>query len=153
MAIKKQVVHLRRQTWVAKNGEVAKQWRTVDATDVSLGRLATEVATVLMGKHRPEYTPHVDCGDFVIVTNAAKVALTGRKAEQKLKSNYSGYPGGLKVETFGHVRDRKPEILIEEAVRRMLPKSRLGRQMLKKLKVYPGTEHPHSGVNAIELNG
>jgi len=153
MAIKKQVVHLRRQTWVAKNGEVAKQWRTIDATDVSLGRLASDVAVVLMGKHRPEYTPHVDCGDFVIVTNAAKIGLTGRKADQKLKSHYTGYPGGLKVETFGHVRDRKPEQLIEDAVRRMLPKSRLGRQMLKKLKVYPGAEHPHAGVNAIELNG
>lgn len=153
MAMKKQVVHLRRQTWVAKNGEVAKQWRTIDADGVSLGRLASDVAIVLMGKHRPEYTPHVDCGDFVIVTNASKVGLTGRKADQKLKSHYTGYPGGLKAETFGTTRDRKPELLIEDAVRRMLPKNRLGRQMLKKLKVYPGTEHPHAGVNAIELNG
>ncbi|MCA9302728.1 MAG: 50S ribosomal protein L13 [Phycisphaerales bacterium] len=151
--MKKQVVHLRRQTWVAKNGEVAKQWRTIDADGVSLGRLASDVAIVLMGKHRPEYTPHVDCGDFVIVTNASKVGLTGRKADQKLKSHYTGYPGGLKAETFGTTRDRKPELLIEDAVRRMLPKNRLGRQMLKKLKVYPGTEHPHAGVNAIELNG
>ncbi len=153
MAIKKQSVHLRRQTWVAKNGDVAKMWRTIDATDVSLGRLASDIATVLMGKHRPEYTPHVDCGDFVIVTNASRVGLTGRKAEQKLKTSYSGYPGGLKAVTFGTTRENNPEKLIHDAVRRMLPKSRLGRQMLKKLKVYPGTEHPHAGVNAIELNG
>ena len=151
MAIKKQVVHLRRQTWVAKNGEVAKQWRTIDATDVSLGRLASDVAVVLMGKHRPEYTPHVDCGDFVIVTNASKIKLSGRKAEQKMRQTYSGFPGGQKTETYGHLRERKPELLIEDAVRRMLPKSRLGRQMLKKLKVYEGTDHPHAGVNAIDL--
>ncbi|MFG0246989.1 MAG: 50S ribosomal protein L13 [Phycisphaerales bacterium JB052] len=136
---------------MAKNGEVAKQWRTVDATDQSLGRLASDIATVLMGKHRPEYTPHVDCGDFVIVTNASKIKLTGRKAEQKMRQTYTGFPGGQKTETYGHLRDRKPELLIEDAVRRMLPKSRLGRQMLKKLKVYEGTDHPHAGVNAIDL--
>jgi len=151
MGSTKKHTHLRRQTFVAKRGEVAKQWRIVDATDQSLGRLSSEIATVLMGKHRPEYTPHVDCGDFVIVTNAANVALSGRKAEQKLRQTYSGHPGGQKTETYGHIRDRKPEILVEEAVRRMLPKSRLGRQMLKKLKVYPGTDHPHTGVNAIDL--
>ncbi|HCT44561.1 MAG: 50S ribosomal protein L13 [Phycisphaerae bacterium] len=136
---------------MAKNGEVAKQWRTVDATDQSLGRLASDIATVLMGKHRPEYTPHVDCGDFVIVTNASQIKLTGRKAEQKMRQTYTGFPGGQKTETYGHLRDRKPELLIEDAVRRMLPKSRLGRQMLKKLKVYAGTDHPHAGVNAIDL--
>jgi len=143
--------HLRRQTFVAKRGQVAKQWRQVDATGQSLGRLASEIATVLMGKHRPEYTPHVDCGDFVIVTNAGKVQLTGRKADHKLRQTYSGYPGGQKTETYGTLRERRPELLIEEAVRRMLPKNRLGRQMLKKLKVYEGTEHPHAGVNAIDL--
>jgi len=151
MGSTKKHTHLRRQTFVAKRGEVAKQWRIVDATDQSLGRLSAEIATVLMGKHRPEYTAHVDCGDFVIVTNASNVGLSGRKAEQKLRLTYSGYPGGQSAESYGHIRDRKPEILIEEAVRRMLPKSRLGRQMLKKLKVYPGTEHPHTGVNAIDL--
>tara|TARA_R110000782_G_scaffold19101_7_gene52030 strand:+ start:4681 stop:5142 length:462 start_codon:yes stop_codon:yes gene_type:complete len=151
MSMKKTRVHLRRQTWVAKNGEVAKGWHQVDATDVSLGRLAAEVATVLMGKHRPEYTPHVDTGEFVIVTNAAKVGLTGRKGEQKLRLRYSGYPGGLKAETYDMVRERAPEKLINDAVRRMLPKNRLGRQMLTKLKVYPGTDHPHKGVNATEL--
>jgi large subunit ribosomal protein L13 len=151
MGSTKKHTHLRRQTFVAKRGEIAKQWRIVDASDQRLGRMATEIATVLMGKHRPEYTPHVDCGDFVIVTNASKVALSGRKAEQKLRLTYSGYPGGQSAESYGNLRDRKPELLIEEAVRRMLPKSRLGRQMLKKLKVYAGEDHPHTGVNAIAL--
>lgn len=151
MSMKKTRVHLRRQTWVAKNGEVAKGWHQVDATGVPLGRLATEVATVLMGKHRPEYTPHVDTGEFVIVLNASQVGLTGKKGAQKLRMRWSGYPGGLKAETYDSVRDRAPEKLIEDAVRRMLPKNRLGRHMLTKLKVYPGTEHPHAGVNATEL--
>ncbi len=151
MGTTKKHTHLRRQTFVAKKGEFVKQWRIVDATDQRLGRMATEIATVLMGKHRPEYTPHVDSGDFVIVTNASKVALSGRKAEQKLRLTYSGYPGGQSAESYGHLRDRKPELLIEEAVRRMLPKSRLGRVMLKKLKVYAGSDHPHVGVNPIEL--
>jgi large subunit ribosomal protein L13 len=134
---------LRRQTYHARPGDVTKKWHVVDADGVSLGRLSTDIAVVLMGKHRPEYTPHIDTGDFVIVTNAGKVGLTGNKATQKLKTRYTGYPGGLKAETYGSVRDRRPEKLIEDSVRRMLPKSRLGRQMLKKLKVYPGTEHPH----------
>ena len=151
MGTTKKHYHLRRQTFVAKGGEVAKQWRIVDATDQVLGRMATEIATVLMGKHRPEYTAHVDCGDFGIVTNAGKVKLTGHKDEQKLRLTYSGYPGGQKAETYGMLRERKPELLIEDAVRRMLPKNRLGRQMLKKLKVYQGTEHPHAGVNPIDL--
>lgn len=151
MSMKKTRVHLRRQTWVSKPGEVAKGWHHVDATDIPLGRLAAEVATVLMGKHRPEYTPHVDTGEFVIVTNAAKVGLTGRKGQQKLRLRYTGYPGGLKAETFDMVRDRAPEKLIDDAVRRMLPKNRLGRQMLKKLRVYGGCEHPHAGVSPTEL--
>lgn len=134
---------LRRQTYFAKQGEVEKSWHVIDAEGVSLGRLAVPIATILMGKHRPEYTPHTDTGDFVIVTNASKVGLTGNKASQKLKRHYTGYPGGLKAETYGSVRDRHPEKLVEDAVRRMLPKTRLGRQMLKKLKVYPGTDHPH----------
>ncbi|MHA7814496.1 MAG: 50S ribosomal protein L13 [Phycisphaerales bacterium] len=151
MGSTKKHTHLRRQTFTAKKGEVAKQWRTVDATDQVLGRLASDIATVLMGKHRPEYTPHVDCGDFVIVTNASKVKLTGRKAEQKMRQTYTGYPGGQKTQTYGSLREEKPHLLIEDAVRRMLPKSRLGRQMLKKLKVYEGTDHPHAGVNPIDL--
>ena len=143
--------HLRRQTWMAKKGDVPRQWREIDATDVPLGRLAAEIAVVLMGKHRPEYTPHVDTGDFVIVTNAKSVGLTGNKASQKLKMTYSGYPGGLKARTYGDVRENRPERLIEDAVRRMLPKSRLGRVMLKKLKVYPGSEHPHTPQQPIPI--
>ena len=142
---------MRRQTFFAKSGEIPKQWRQVDAEGQPLGRLAVEVATVLMGKHRPEYTPHVDTGDYVIVTNASKVALTGNKGEQRLKMRYTEYPGGLKTETYASVRDRKPEKLIEDAVRRMLPKNRLGRVMLTKLKVYPGAEHPHASQNPQPL--
>jgi large subunit ribosomal protein L13 len=142
---------MRRQTFFAKTGEVPKQWRHVDAEGQSLGRLAVDVATVLMGKHRPEYTPHVDTGDFVIITNASKVALTGNKGEQRLKMRYTEYPGGLKTETYAAVRARRPEKLIEDAVRRMLPKNRLGRVMLTKLKVYPGSEHPHASQNPQPL--
>ena len=104
-----------------------------------------------MGKHRPEYTPHVDTGEFVIITNAGQVAMTGRKGEQKLKMRYSGYPGGLKAQTYNQVREQAPERLIEDAVRRMMPKNRLGRHMLDKLKIYEGTDHPHAGVNPVEL--
>ena len=132
-----------RQTYFAKAGDITPVWHTVDVEGKVLGRVATEIATVLMGKHRPEYTPHVDCGDFVVVTNAAKIVLTGRKAEQKARLTYSGYPGGLRAESFGDLLEKKPVVLFENAVRRMLPKNRLGRQMLKKLKVYPGTDHPH----------
>ncbi|MFN9993573.1 MAG: 50S ribosomal protein L13 [Phycisphaerales bacterium] len=141
----------RRQTYLAKPNELTKSWRIVDATDIPLGRLAAEVAMVLMGKHRPDYTPHVDSGDFVIVTNAKKVAMTGRKAEQRMKLRYSQYPGGLKAESYGQVRDRKPELLVEDAVRRMLPKNRLARVMLKGLMVYPGGEHPHGAQNPVAL--
>src|SRR5262245_37022698 len=116
----------RRQTTYAKAGEFEFKWRLVDADGQHLGRMAAEIALVLMGKHRPEYTPHVDTGDFVVVTNAGKVVMTGRKAEQRLKLRYTRHPGGLKAETYGQVRERRPEKLIEDAVRRMLPKSRLG---------------------------
>ena len=142
---------MRRETFFAKANEVPRKWRQVDATGQSLGRMAVDIATVLMGKHRPEYTPHTDTGDFVIVTNATKVGLTGNKAEQKFKLRYTEYPGGLKAETYGSLRQRKPEQLIEDAVKRMLPKSRLGRHMLAKLKVYPGAEHPHAAENPIPL--
>lgn len=151
MAIKATRHHLRRETYMAKNGDVTKQWRIIDAKGVSLGRLAAEIAPYLMGKNRPEYTPHVDCGDFVIVINAGEVQLTGRKADQKLRLTYSGYPGGQSAESYGNLRERRSDLLISEAVRRMLPKSRLGRQMLKKLKVYDGADHPHAGVNPISI--
>lgn len=141
-----------RQTWFAKTGEVSHVWRVVDADGQVLGRMATRIATVLMGKHRPEYTPHTDCGDYVIVTNAARVALTGRKAEQKMKLRYSGYPGGLKAESYGSLLKRRPQIVIEDAVRRMLPKSILGRRMFRKLKVYAGPDHPHHAQQPVPLD-
>ena len=105
-----------------------------------------------MGKHRPEYTPHVDCGDFVVVTNAAQIVLTGRKAEQKVMKRFTGYPGGLRQVPYGVVRESHPERLVEQAVRRMLPKNRLGRQMFSKLKVYAGSEHPHQAQRPETVN-
>jgi large subunit ribosomal protein L13 len=137
----------RRQTFLAKPGQVSKGWHVVDAEGVPLGRLAAEVAQVLMGKHRPEYTPHVDTGENVIITNASKVGLTGRKAEHRLKMRYTKHPGGLKVQTYGQVRESKPELLVEDAVRRMLPKNRLSRVMLKNLKIVPGAEHEYANHN------
>ncbi len=131
----------RRQTTLVKPGEGGGSFLVVDAAGVPLGRLAAQVAQVLMGKHRPDYTPHVCLGDNVIVTNASKVEMTGRKGEQRLKQRYSKYPGGLKMETYGQVRERKPELLISDAVRRMLPKNRLSRVMMKNLHVFPGVEH------------
>ena len=142
---------MRRETYYAKQIDVSKRWKIVDAEGQSLGRLASEVAVVLMGKHKPEYTPHVDSGDFVVVINSKKVALTGNKAELKLKQHYTGYPSGRKVETWGQVRERQPERLITDAVKRMLPKSRLGRVMLSNLKCYPGAEHPHGQHKPAEL--
>ncbi|MBL8763521.1 MAG: 50S ribosomal protein L13 [Phycisphaerae bacterium] len=142
---------MRRETTWLKTGRVSKNWRIVDAEGKPLGRLAVDIANVLMGKHRPDYTPHVDCGDFVIVTNASKVELTGRKAEQKMRRHYTGYPDGLKMESYGQVRQRRPQALIEDAVRRMLPKSRLGRVMLSGLKVYGGAEHPHASQSPTPL--
>ena len=132
------------RTYNARPGELARHWYVVDASGKTLGRLATKLAVVLMGKHRAAYTPHVDTGDFVVVTNASKVAVTGGKAEKKEYLRYSGYMGGLKSETLGHLLARKPERVVEQAVRRMLPKTLLGRKMLQKLKVYAGPEHPHS---------
>ena len=124
--------------------EVDRAWLVVDARDQVLGRLASEVATRLRGKHKPFYTSHVDCGDFVIVINASLVRLTGRKREQKLYWRHSGYPGSIRSVTAGRLLETYPARVIENAVRGMLPKTRLGRQMLKKLKVYPGAEHPHA---------
>lgn len=132
-----------RQTTFRTAADVTPAWHHVDADGKVLGRLATEVATVLMGKHRPDWTPHVDTGDYVVVTNAARIALTGRKAEQKVKTRFTGYPGGLKTNTYGELIERCPERVVEEAVRRMVPKSRLGRGMMSKLKVYAGSDHPH----------
>lgn len=143
---------MRRDSYLATPQTVpAKTWRLVDATDVPLGRLAVDVATVLMGKHRPEYTPHVDCGDFVIIVNAGKIAMTGRKAEQQTRMTYTRHTGGLKEETYESLRKRRPEQLIEDAVRRMMPKNRLSRHMLKKLKIYAGGEHPHASQQPVKM--
>ncbi len=143
---------MRRETTLAKPQSVRKTWRLVDAKGASLGRLAAEVAVVLMGKHRPEYTPHVDCGDYVVVVNAKEVGLTGNKADQKLYQWYTGYPDGLKARTYGQVRQHQPDLLIRNAVRRMLPKNRLSRVMLKNLMIYPGADHPHADKSPVKLD-
>ena len=132
------------RSYVAKGGQVEQQWWHVDATDQVLGRLAGKIATVLMGKHKPTYTPHVDTGDFVVVTNAHKVRVTGNKADTMVYPRYSYHPGGYKEIPFKRVLERHPERIVQEAVRRMLPKNALGRQMLKKLKVYGSDTHPHA---------
>ncbi|MDR6226923.1 50S ribosomal protein L13 [Desmospora profundinema] len=132
-----------RTTFMAKPNQVERKWVVVDAADKTLGRLATEVATLLRGKHKPQYTPHVDTGDFVIVINASKVHLTGKKHADKTYYRHSGWPGGLKSISAGDLREKRPELMIELAVKGMLPKNKLGRQQLKKLKVYAGSEHPH----------
>lgn len=126
-----------------KKSEIERKWLLVDAEGKTLGRLASQIASILKGKHKPQYTPHADVGDHVIVVNAAKVHLTGRKWQQKYYRHHSGYPGGLKEIRADALVERKPERLIEDAVRRMLPRSPLGRQMMRKLRVYPGAEHPH----------
>jgi large subunit ribosomal protein L13 len=131
------------RTYSPKPGDVQRQWHVIDATDVVLGRLATQVATLLRGKHKPIFARHVDTGDFVIVVNAAKVALTGNKREDKLAYRHSGYPGGLNATPYGVLLERSPARVVEKAVRGMLPHNSLGRAMLTKLKVYAGPEHPH----------
>ncbi|MEM7807446.1 MAG: 50S ribosomal protein L13 [Planctomycetota bacterium] len=130
-------------SYLAKTGELTPEWHVVDATDKVLGRMATELATILQGKHKPTYTPHVDTGDFVIVLNASKVKVTGRKAESRTYQTYSGYPSGQHVYSYKAMNEKSPEKVIELAVRRMLPKSKLGKQMLSKLKVYAGDTHTH----------
>ncbi len=134
---------MNRQTTLAKNDDFPRQWRHVDASGQVLGRLAVRLATTLMGKDKPTYTPHCDVGDFIVVTNAAKIVLTGNKLDQKVSQTFSGHPSGRKTYSYRWMLEHKPELLIEEAVRRMLPKNRIARQMLKKLKVYRGAEHPH----------
>ncbi|HTK65234.1 MAG TPA: 50S ribosomal protein L13 [Pseudonocardia sp.] len=131
-------------TYSPKPGDVTRAWHVIDAEDVVLGRLATEVATLLRGKHKPTFAPHADTGDFVIIVNAEKVALTGNKREQKFAYRHSGYPGGLRKRSFGEMLDTRPERLLEKVVKGMLPKNKLGRAQAKKLKVYAGPEHPHA---------
>jgi len=132
-----------KRTYSPKLAEIEHQWFVLDAAELPLGRLSTLVAHLLMGKHKPTWAPHIDVGDFVIVINAGKTVLTGRKEDQKMYHRHSGYPGGIKSVTAGQMRQRRPTKMIEEAVWGMLPKSKLGRQLLRKLKVYAGPEHPH----------
>lgn len=132
------------KTISAKPLEVERQWHLVDAEGEVVGRIASKIAAVLRGKHKPSYTPHVDTGDFVVVVNAGKARFTGNKETAKQYFSHSGYPGGVRLRTPADMRTRKPEFIIENAVKGMLPKNRLGRQMLSKLKVYAGSDHPHA---------
>ena len=131
------------KSYMAKPGQVEQRWRLVDAEGAVLGRLATKLAVMLMGKDKPAWTPHVDCGDYVVVVNADKIRLTGTKAETKTYNSYSRYPGGHKYVSFARAMEKKPEWVIETAVRKMLPKTQMGRRALKKLKVFRGPEHEH----------
>jgi large subunit ribosomal protein L13 len=139
------------KTFVAKESEVERKWYLVDAQDKVLGRLATQIAVRLRGKHKPIFTPHVDTGDFVVVVNAEKVTLTGQKWDKKIYYHHSGYVGGLKEITAGKLREKRPEDLLRFAVRRMLPRNVLGRRQLKKLKIYAGPEHPHEAQKPEKL--
>jgi len=130
-------------TYNPKPADIERRWHVIDATDVVLGRLASQAAQLLRGKHKPMYARHIDTGDFVIIVNAGKVALTGNKREQKLAYRHSGYPGGLRATPIGNLLDRRPAQVIETAVKGMLPHTTLGRHMLSKLKIYAGPEHPH----------
>ena len=141
------------KTFSAKAHEVTREWYVIDATDKVLGRVASEVAHRLRGKHKPEFTPHVDTGDFIVVVNASKLRVTGRKPERKIYYRHSGYPGGLKTTTFAKAHAAKPERVLTKAVKGMLPKGPLGYAMLRKLKVYAGDKHPHSAQQpkALEI--
>ncbi|MDH4117094.1 MAG: 50S ribosomal protein L13 [Acidimicrobiia bacterium] len=139
------------KTYSPKSDDLSRDWWVVDATDLPLGRLASEVAQVIRGKHKATFSPHVDGGDFVIVVNADKVAVTSGKSQQKIYYRHSGYPGGLKAESFEALRNRRPEAIVERAVRGMLPKNKLGRKMGKKVKVYAGPDHPHAAQKPAPL--
>ncbi|ACX51382.1 ribosomal protein L13 [Ammonifex degensii KC4] len=139
------------RTYMAKPNEVERRWYVIDATGKPLGRLASMVARILRGKHKPIFTPHVDTGDHVIVINAEKVVLTGRKLEKKLYIRHSGYPGGLKVMNYAKLMQTRPERAVEKAVKGMLPKNRLGARMLRRLRVYRGPEHPHQAQKPEKL--
>ena len=132
------------RTYTPKADEIQRDWVVIDATDVVLGRLASHTAALLRGKHKPTFAPHMDSGDFVIIVNADKVALTGQKAAQKKAYRHSGYPGGLKATTYSELLEKNPVRAVEKAIRGMLPKNSLGRAQLRKLKVYTGSEHPHA---------
>lgn len=139
------------KTYLPPHDNQEQQWYIVDAADQRLGRLATEIAMILRGKNKPTFTPHMDTGDFVIVVNAEKVTVTGKKSTQKVYRRHSGRPGGMKTETFAKLQERLPERIVEQAVRGMLPKNSLGRQLFTKLKVYAGSSHPHVAQKPQEL--
>lgn len=140
------------KTYSAKAETVQRDWYVVDAADKILGRLASDIATRLRGKHKPEYTPHVDTGDYIVVVNCEKVRVTGNKASGKIYYHHTGYPGGIKDISFEKLIEKAPERVLQKAVKGMLPKGPLGREMFKKLKVYAGTEHPHAAQQPQELN-
>lgn len=140
-----------KKTYSPKTGEVDRVWYLVDAQGKTLGRLSTAIARILTGKNKPQYARHVDTGDFVVVINAEHTVLSGRKEEQKIYYRHSGKPGNLKMETARHLRERRPSQLIQRAVKGMLPKNKLGRRQIKKLKVYAGSEHPHSAQQPVAL--
>ena len=135
------------RTYSPKPSDIERKWYVIDATDIVLGRLASQVAVLLRGKHKPTYAPHMDMGDYVIVVNAEKIALTGSKREDKMAYHHSGFPGGLRAVNYAELLETHPERAIEKAVQGMLPKNRLARQQIKKLKVYAGPEHPHESNN------
>jgi large subunit ribosomal protein L13 len=137
------------RTYSPKPGEIERQWHVIDASDVVLGRLASQAATLLRGKHKPVFAPHVDTGDFVIIVNAARIALTGNKRSTKVAYRHSGYPGGLTAVGYEELLSKRPDRAVEIAVRGMLPHNRLGRQLIKKLKVYAGPEHPHQAQQPV----
>jgi large subunit ribosomal protein L13 len=137
------------RTFSPKAADIQRQWHVIDAADVVLGRLASQTAILLRGKHKPVFAPHVDTGDFVIIVNASKVALSGNKLQDKKAYRHSGYPGGLRSVSYGELMAKNPERAVEKAVKGMLPKNTLGRQMLRKLKVYSGPEHPHSAQRPV----
>jgi len=141
------------KTYSAKSSELKPQWHVIDASGQTLGRLASEVANLLMGKHKPIYSPNLNTGDFVIVINVAKVRVTGKKAQQKIYYRHSGYPGGLRSTTFATMMETHPTRVIEYAVKGMLPKNRLGRGMLRRLRVYPGNTHPHQAQVEKSIEG
>ena len=142
------------KTYLPPVDSLEHKWYVVDAADQRLGRLASEIAMILRGKNKPTYTPHMDTGDFVIVVNAEKIVVTGKKRTQKIYRRHSGRPGGMKTETFAKLQDRLPERIVEQAVRGMLPKNSLGRQLFTKLKVYKGSDHPHEAQKpeALKIN-
>ena len=140
------------KTFSAKTHEVKRDWYVVDASEKVLGRLATEIARRLRGKHKAEYTPHVDTGDYIVVTNVEKVAVTGRKFKEKMYYNHSGFPGGIKEISFDKLQAKHPARILERAVKGMLPKNPLGREMYRKLKIYVGTDHPHAAQQPKQLD-